>query len=285
MCDSCTFEIRRPVPTVPKYSIAAGVDFGNPERLGLGPLNLIEELLISQSRLYVSIVKLIGTKTSERQSAKRGHVITFPQPDGPAKLAELQRINSDNGDEYPRTENLSEFISVVFVGSRVQYKALVPSRFPDVRELRVRVEVVYRWLHALKQLNPLYRNVEIVETEAMSIVLEKITEELIENATLVENEADIMIDQLVTPEGSTDVPAEEVDQITEDSADQPLPASLLTRSIPLTHDKNKSVRTTFRTLLTTFGGKMNPLDEPGVDGERDDDTELPEQISNQVCLY
>lgn len=85
-------------PSIPKLSIAAGIDFGNYDRIGLEPLTIVEELLISQSRLYVSIVKLVGSRAEERQSAKKGHVIIFPQPDGPLKLAELQRINSSLGN-------------------------------------------------------------------------------------------------------------------------------------------------------------------------------------------
>jgi hypothetical protein len=137
LCGSCYQQICRPTPIVPNYSIASGIDFGNPERIGLPTLTLIEELLLAQSRLYVSIVKLIGNKLSERQSAKRGHVITFPQPDGPTKLTELQRMNSEEMEDYPRIKNLSEFISVVFVGTRLQFEALVQSRFSDVRVLNL----------------------------------------------------------------------------------------------------------------------------------------------------
>jgi hypothetical protein len=67
--------------------------------LGLTSLTVVEELLIAQSRLYVSIVKLIGTQSSERKSAKKGHVIFFPHTphtEGPFKLVELQRMNSSN---------------------------------------------------------------------------------------------------------------------------------------------------------------------------------------------
>ena len=60
LCETCYYQIRRSTPEVPKLSIAAGIDFGNPERLGLTSLTVVEELLIAQSRLYVSIVKLIG---------------------------------------------------------------------------------------------------------------------------------------------------------------------------------------------------------------------------------
>ena len=255
LCETCYYQIRRSTPEIPKFSIAAGIDFGNPERLGLTSLTVVEELLIAQSRLYVSIVKLIGTQSPERQSAKKGHVITFPQPDGPTKLAELQRINSSDVEQYPRIENLAEFISVVFVGSRRQFNALVPSPLKDVKELRVRTEIVYLWLHALKILNPLYRNVEIVETTAMHDALNRISSDLIDNATIVDNEAEILVDRLTTPEGATDVPVEEIDQDCNESSDRPLPASFLTRSIPVSLDKTEPVRAAFRGLLRTFGGE------------------------------
>lgn len=76
------------IPSIPKSAIAAEIDFGNHDRIGLEPLSIVKELLISKSRLYVSIVKLVGNRHQERQSAKKGHVIVFPQPDGPFKLAE-----------------------------------------------------------------------------------------------------------------------------------------------------------------------------------------------------
>jgi hypothetical protein len=54
------------------------------------------------------------------------------------------------GGEYPRTENFGEFLSLCFIGSRLQ--------FGDVNELRVRVEVAYLLLYALKHINLMYRN-------------------------------------------------------------------------------------------------------------------------------
>ena len=98
MCDTCHKKTQREVPKIPKLSIAAGIDFGHPDRLGLPQLTLVEELIISRSRLYVSILKLCGNVAAERQTAKKGHVITFLQPDGPTKLAELQRTNANFGN-------------------------------------------------------------------------------------------------------------------------------------------------------------------------------------------
>ena len=97
LCSTSHRDIKSSKPKIPKLCIAAGIDFGHPGRLGLPQLTLSEELLICRSRQYVSILKLVGYNASERQKAKKGHVITYPQPDGPIKLAELQRLNSNFG--------------------------------------------------------------------------------------------------------------------------------------------------------------------------------------------
>ena len=98
--------------------------------------------------------------------------------------------------------------------------------------MRVRVDVVYLWLHALKHLSPLYRNASIIETEAMHIKLQNILSELVKNTTIIDTETEIEIDRLVTPDGSTDVPIDEI-QESDEISDMPMPVSLLTRSLPV----------------------------------------------------
>lgn len=73
---------------IPSNSIASGIDFGVVERIQLPKLSLVEEYLIARGIVMVSIVKLSGIYSSGRQRGKRGHVITFPQPEGPVLLAE-----------------------------------------------------------------------------------------------------------------------------------------------------------------------------------------------------
>lgn len=182
--ETCLYQIRHSTLEVPKFCIAGGIDFGNPERLGLTSLTLVEELLIAQSRLYVSIVKLAFWWLCPDHSEKKEHVIISSAWRTYQASWTTEDYSSDV-EQYPRIENLAAFISVVFVESRRQFNALVPSPLKDVKELRVRTEIVYFWLHALKILNPLYRNVEIVETTAMHYALNRILSDLIKMPRLL----------------------------------------------------------------------------------------------------
>lgn len=46
--------------TIPKFSIAAGVDFGDPKRVHLPELSLIKQCVIYRGIAFVVIVKLLG---------------------------------------------------------------------------------------------------------------------------------------------------------------------------------------------------------------------------------
>ena len=98
----------------------------------------------------------------------------------------------------------------------------------------------------------MYRNASIIETDAIKNKLLNISAELLANATIVDNDTEIMIDQLITPESATDVPAGEVQEDGNEPHDQPMPVSLLTRSIPVAIDDTESASAAFRGLLGKF---------------------------------
>lgn len=81
--------------------------------------------------------------------------------------------------------------------------------------------------------------------------LQNILAELIENASIVDTETEIQIDRLVTPEGLSDVPTNEI-QDSDKNPDMPMPVSLLTRSLPVTTDQTQSVMVALRGLLGNF---------------------------------
>jgi len=169
LCKQCHTAIVK--NNIPKLSIAAGVDFGSAARIRLPSLTLVEEYLIAQGRMLISIVKLIGSQTATCQSARRGHVITFPHS-GPTALVERERALA-TGDEgvYPRLDGISDVIFVSFVGSRNQWETHLLGGLPGGRELQVRTDVIYLWLHALIFLNPRYVHINIDDSAGSPVIL------------------------------------------------------------------------------------------------------------------
>ena len=100
LCDKCHKSCIEQ-ESIPKNSIAAGIDFGDPRRVNLPQLSLIEQCVISRGIAFVVIVKLPGLQIAERQPAKKGHVIVFPQPDAPRLLAERIRKQNSSGNGIP----------------------------------------------------------------------------------------------------------------------------------------------------------------------------------------
>ena len=208
ICKSCYGDVSK--GKIPKFSLAAGLDFGNADRIKLPTLTLAEQYVIAQGRLYVSVIKLSGRQATERQSAMKGHVITFPQ--STTHIAEeiaRSRIQHDNGI-YPRIDDISKYIAVAFVGSRQQWDALIPTRLPNVSELQVDADKVFLWLRALKALNPRYRDIVIDNSNAMRETLNNITSNILQEVTIIDECMEENIEKVVqglsvpNPFGTTD---------------------------------------------------------------------------------
>ena len=120
LCATCEHKAAaKKNPKIPPFSIASGIDYGVPARINLPALTLVEQYVLARVRLYGSIVKLPGWSTSVRHSARRGHVISFPQPESPELCAEKSRLKDGPTPQiYPRSEGLSQLVSVVFIGAK-----------------------------------------------------------------------------------------------------------------------------------------------------------------------
>jgi len=57
LCSQCFIKLSGLKPTQPKYSIAAGLDFGDPEGAELPKLSLLERKLISRNRIFFNYSK------------------------------------------------------------------------------------------------------------------------------------------------------------------------------------------------------------------------------------
>jgi hypothetical protein len=245
---------------IPKHSIAAGLDFGLSERLDLPKLTLVEEYVISQARLLVSIVKLTGFHVAQKQSGKRGHVIVFPQ-DSKKLEDELQKCfhSANPGPIFPRTEKIHEYISIAFVGSRVQWEALVP----DLRKgckthfqnLQVRVPIVYQWLKVLKAVNPHYRDIQIDHSPQMIETLEGLTDALVDRATIVTDAKEILIDNIIRKENIHDDSEQqriEKSSCPDEESERVLPSSFVTRATRPNADGSNATVSLFKGRTPTI---------------------------------
>ena len=132
---------RRP----PKHSIANGLDFGKPWRIGLEPLTLVEQVLIARVSVDMVLVKLsppTGSAGAD-QSALRGNAISFLH-DGPTMAAK----------RLPDMMSAKKTIRVAFVGPDGKYDRHKAAAMAWT-SLQVRPHIVYKWLRALKAVNPM----------------------------------------------------------------------------------------------------------------------------------
>ena len=162
---------------LPELSIANGIDFGNPDRLGLPELTLVEMYLLSPVRLYGSVIKLRPFEKDGDVRILNGHLIAFLQLSANA----LGAIRS-NAIRYPRLDDVRRLVTVSFLGDRGQLERMLnggDSRIP--KDLTVRPDVVYLWLAALCVLNPEHFPPDSINnrTEAIDAELRELTQHLL----------------------------------------------------------------------------------------------------------
>ena len=293
ICSSCLRILEQKNTTLPPLSIAAGVDFGVPSRIGLPPLSLAEQYVIARARLYASIVKLTAGNSAEQQNFRKGHVITFPQQESADLIAEHARANNLNDDGvYPRIEGLRESISVLFVGAKAQWKSLVPDksghRLGHVQELQVRSDVVMRWLRALKALNPYYKNITIDDSPETCAALDHVSDEIIRQADTDYSETAIAMDRIATAEYRTDcgLHAAEPKENLEMPSTGPLPSVFLHKSAHNTTGSNSAAAHVLKSVNMTLSddGYLRAENEDYQDIVGDNDSQFRQDVKNRVMV-
>lgn len=244
---------------IPTYSIANGIDFGDMRRVKLPVLSLVEQCVISRGIAFVVIVKLPGLQMAERQPARKGHVIVFPQPDAPRLIAKrLQRKNSSGRDVFTILDDLEQYVGVTFIGSKPQVDAFIPTRSSPVQELKVSADKVFFWLRFLKDVNPLYRDITIDDSEEMRHELENLPAGLLNRAASIEGETSICLEELVARgdhiEKNLDINEEyRLSSNEEDPANLPM-VFITKEEIPET-DETAPATHVFNSLLRTLTSK------------------------------
>ena len=174
-----------------------------------------------------------------------------------------------------------ECLSVAFVGSQLQWAALVADKQHRIfHPIDVRCDVIYMWMDALIALHSRYRDVVIDKSPEMRASLEEIPEELIKRATIIGHESEIQIDRLVLRQaaekntmnnGATD------NLIDEDVTSYPM--SLLTRAGPANVTNTTASKSVFQGLVASLTET-----KPCIEIKQSDDP-LNEFEQNDALFY
>ena len=134
----------------PIRSVARGVDFGSPSRVGLVRLTPRERQIISPVRHYQCAVKIernTGRQREHSHSAIKGHSISIRS----RQSASCQRLLSE--------ENINDSIEIHFVGPDGQYDHLAKKALGSAH-VSARPFAVYQWLSVLREVNAIYSDDE-----------------------------------------------------------------------------------------------------------------------------
>ena len=146
----------------PEFSLASGLDFGNPERLKMAEPSIMEKKVISKVRHFHNVVKIhpnqeSGKRTDGTRAELRGGCIAFrdhsPQI---ASLGILWKQLSQGKDEC-LTDIMKGSMTIQLVGSDGQMEKIMHSA-KYVTHLRCRAYVLYQWLAVLHACHQLYKN-------------------------------------------------------------------------------------------------------------------------------
>nr|CAH0112398.1 unnamed protein product [Daphnia galeata] len=150
------------------------------------------------------IIKLSGYQHAERQSGKLSHAVAFAEKGGRLEEEIRKSTHDRTNRKYPYITDFYDALNIVFVGSHLQWAALVADKLHKIwHPIQVHSEVIYMWMGALKQFNSRYRDVDIDDFQEMKMALSQIPEELISRATIAENDTEIRIDRFVCQQSST----------------------------------------------------------------------------------
>lgn len=173
---------------MPNFSIAAGYDFGYPERANLEPLSLLEQILIAPARLFLTMIKLVNKTNTGVQSALTGHVIAVPHD------SVIQISNS-----LPNL-NLDGAINIMFIGNKNAWTsdlwATLPLTHPGI--FRVNIRNIYNWLNVLKHTHSMYEFMNIVEGNEIEQKLQSISQQLLQQASTTNDEISTHFEEMTS---------------------------------------------------------------------------------------
>ena len=140
------------------------------------------------------MVKYVGSVNNDGSvTSVKGHVIAFAH-DGTEVLDSVI-------DTLPRRD-LRGRLDVVFVGPKQHWTSLVTSgvsrrRFLEANStLSIDVARVFKYLYLKKAIDARFANVKIDDTEATRAALSVLTDELLDNATIIDSAESVRIEEM-----------------------------------------------------------------------------------------
>ncbi|KZS05250.1 Uncharacterized protein APZ42_031627, partial [Daphnia magna] len=98
----------------------------------------------------------------------------------------------------PDVSDIEKYNGITFIGADQSWKTLMPNRFRDIDDLKIRPSRVYDWLEALQAVHPSYANIIIDDSQPIANQLNSVTHKLILNAEILSSEIEINIDKVAT---------------------------------------------------------------------------------------
>ena len=158
----------KPTASKPPNSIAAGIDFGDPRRIGLVPLEPIELMIVAKIRHFHQISKVSrnhqpGERSDFTSNELRCHDIHFKH-DAPivASIAlmfmqwessQQEELKSNDWDEICGL--FAKLLTIQLVGPQREMETMA-KRLKMQTHLRARPWVVFQWLCVLQRVHPDY---------------------------------------------------------------------------------------------------------------------------------
>jgi hypothetical protein len=193
LCPICHESVMRN-KTIPRLSIAAGVDFGYFQRLGLVYPNLHEQMILSRTRLYFTVIKvssnLKGQVNMNHRNKARCHSIMFPH--NASEIASNMFGSSLRGEGgLLQLEELQKLLHLYMVDPQGRPDAIAKDIFQTVN-LLARPHVVAQWLIVLKWLNPHYADLDLFDLKRTVVdSLELLNKEIIDQCHTI-NDPDVL---------------------------------------------------------------------------------------------
>ena len=196
LCSHCLGALQK--AKLPEFSIANGKDFGRLDALCNeigGQLTLAEQLVTAGCIRFQQVIKFVGsTDNKGGATSVRGHVIAFGH-NGKHALDGVTTV-------LPR-RNLQGHLDVAFVGEKRHWTALVAQgnarrRFLELNsQVQINVARVFKYLYLKKLIDSRYHDAVIDDNEETRALLGTLTDTLLDEATVVDSDVGVQIEQSV----------------------------------------------------------------------------------------